>query len=711
MNIITSSLDRTLVLLAVAVVLQGCGEGQPTDEANTTPDAIQAGVEVQLNSFSTNTVDTNDSEIISSFASTALATGNPEVGPDAATSTDTVVIMNVTPVVLPEVAVVEGDVVAALTEEQTTVTSEESEMTPASELPIVGAALPVETTLVTTETPDSSTVDALDSSENEPLQTGSDSDADVTVVDVPGDSTVDSLVTSDNEQLQTGSDTDADVAVVDVSDNETVDAEVIVSENEPLKTDNNEVIPADINTGLSNDEQNIILGNGAGDAVCLNLDDGDFGSVADSDWNKWLSEFHFSIGEEYLTVEPQDDGFSALRQRFVPSSIGTDRAVVGARLPKQRIYRLTQSFYLEPEFDWGGSYEGGKLGFGFAGGTKPTGGTIDPNGFSSRLMWRGNGDGTGRIVIYSYAADRPNQYGEDIRYGDANVPIGEWFTVVMEVTANSSSQVSDGRIRGWIDGELVLDQQNMGWQLAGGAPMIDYLYYSGFYGGNSTAWSPSFTTHMKTRDVCWAAVVGDYSGIDPDNGRLIVATTDNPNDFQNDPSLVDDGLRGFVGIVEESLINIRSVAPVAPLLVQQYYDVAIAELTAIVINSSQVTDQTLSVNPVPLLRNAADQLNFASTVSEGDNVQAKAISGVQAALGIALLRSSELAIAVVDSAMSAKSCSDIATSPNCGVADDISVEINSLLESIQLESTPMYEKFYNAEAIWNRSVDALNSLD
>jgi len=283
----------------------------------------------------------------------------------------------------------------------------------------------------------------------------------------------------------------------------------------------------------SNFDQNIILGSGAGHAVCLYLGDEthDFGSVTDSDWDGWVREFHFSVGEEFLAVDQQDKGSMALRQRFIPSSIGTDRAVAGARLPPHRTYRLTQSFYFEPGFEWGGKYEGGKLGFGFAGGTRPTGGTVDHNGFSSRLMRTGNGDVTGRIVIYSYAADRSDEYGEDIRYGDVNVPIGEWFTVVMEVTANSSPQVSDGTVRGWIDGELVLNRQNIGWQLSGDTPVVDYLYYSGFYGGESGDWSPSSTTYMKTRDVCWAAVVDEYSGIDPDNGRLVVATTKNPNRY------------------------------------------------------------------------------------------------------------------------------------------------------------------------------------
>lgn len=501
----------------------------------------------------------------------------------------------------------------------------------------------------------------------------------------------------------------------------TLSVDVVDSrENEQSLTDGNGGESVDLITSQSNDVQQIILGNRAGDAVCLHLGDEDkgFGNVEDSDWKRWVSEFHFSIGEEFLAVEPQDDGSAALRQRFIPSSIGTDRAVVGARLPASRTYRLTQSFYFEPGFDWGGKYEGGKLGFGFAGGTRPTGGTIDPNGFSSRLMWRGNGDGTGRIVLYSYAADRSDKFGEDYRYGDGNVPIGEWFSVTMEVTTNSSTQKSDGVVRGWINDELVLDRQNVGWQLAGNTPVVDYLYYSGFYGGNSTDWSPSSTTHMKTRDVCWAAVVDGYSGIDPDNGRLLVATTENPNELLADTSEnaeleanFRERQRALVGISEESLTNIRSVAPVASLLTQRLYDDAIAELTAIVINTDQVTDRSLSVNPVPLLKNAADQLEFAFTLNEGNEVQRTAITGVQEALRFAALRSSELAIAVVENAMSISSCSDIISSPNCGVANEILLEISSLLENTQSESTSIDDIFITAEAIWNRSVDALNALD
>ncbi len=467
-------------------------------------------------------------------------------------------------------------------------------------------------------------------------------------------------------------------------------------------------------------DENIILGSSAGDAMCLHLGDENegVGSVSDSDWDRWLSEFHFSIGEQFLAVEPQGEGSTALRQRFIPSSIGTDRATVGARLPAYRTYRITQSFYFEPGFDWGGRFEGGKLGFGFGGGTRPTGGTVDPNGFSSRLMWRGNGDGTGRVVIYSYSADRPDRFGEDIRFGDVNVPIGEWFTVIMEVTTNSSTQVSDGTMRGWINGELVLERQNVGWQLAGDTPIVDYLYYSGFYGGNSTDWSPSSTTHMKTRDVCWAPVVDGYSGIDPDNGRLVVATTENPsgpfadmseeNEFE---ATVSERQRRLLGSAEETLINIRSVAPVASLLTQRSYDETIAELTQIVINAGHATNRSLSGNPVPLLQNAAKQLEFALTINEENTLQTEAIVNAQDALRVVALRASALAVAVVENVMNVSSCGEVTSSSKCSESNEILIEISSLLESIRPSSTSIDETFFTTEVIWNRSVDALNSLN
>lgn|GEM_PF-1111549 len=284
----------------------------------------------------------------------------------------------------------------------------------------------------------------------------------------------------------------------------------------------------------------IIVGNGPGDASCLRLPStaSGFGSISQNDWSSWVDDVRFSIGTSHLELPGETNGYRALRQKFVPASNGTARVITAANLPEARTYRLVQSVMFEDGWDWGGeSSQGGKIGFGLSGGTSPTGGAIDHAGFSARMIWRGNRDGTARMAIYSYAADRPGTYGEDVYLGEFLAPIGEWFDLAMEIQTNSNIDEADGRMRAWVNGELLLDRSNVAWQTEGGTPSVDNLYYSTFYGGNSSAWSPDRTTHAQIRDVCWSPVVDGYSGIDPDAGRIQAPTQAELYALLNDVSI------------------------------------------------------------------------------------------------------------------------------------------------------------------------------
>lgn len=272
----------------------------------------------------------------------------------------------------------------------------------------------------------------------------------------------------------------------------------------------------------------VIVGSNPGDATCIHLDGGyaDFGTLSKDNWRAWIPDVRYSIGDDFLAVENAGTEGDVIRQKYVPSSIGSARVISASTIPVQKTYRLAQSIYLEPGWDWGGdASQGGKLGFGFGGGTSPSGGSVDYAGFTARIMWRGQLDGTAKIGIYSYAADRPKQYGEDILIENYLAPIGEWINLIIEIQTNSSISSYDGRMRIWLDGEEVLDKQNVGWQLAGGEPSIDSLFYSSFYGGSDSSWAPDTTTYAKVRNVCWSPVIGGYSGIDPDQGRYIVEST------------------------------------------------------------------------------------------------------------------------------------------------------------------------------------------
>ena len=252
---------------------------------------------------------------------------------------------------------------------------------------------------------------------------------------------------------------------------------------------------------------------------CLVLpdSDSDFGTITKADWESWIGNVRFAIGSEFLAVEESQDKKRTLRQKFVPHARGTNRVLAGANLPSARGYRLTQSVYLEPGFEYGGRNEGGKLGFGFGGGSAPSGGEVAPDGFTARFMWRGNKDGSAYITMYSYASDRHTNlpWGDNYPLEHFSVPIGEWFELSMEVTANSSISRADGSARAWVNGELSMERNNIFWQSDGDMPVVEHLFYAAFYGGNDSSWSPGKTTYVRFADICWSPVIDGESGINP----------------------------------------------------------------------------------------------------------------------------------------------------------------------------------------------------
>jgi len=255
-------------------------------------------------------------------------------------------------------------------------------------------------------------------------------------------------------------------------------------------------------------------------ARCLQIPSStiELGAVSEKDWQKWLgsNKLKHAGGIEFHELGQDQDAYF-LRQELIPSEKGSPRVNISARVKAKRTYRLSQKIYLEPGFDWGRKNQGGKLGFGFGGGTTPTGGQLQPDGFTARFMWRGNDDDSARIVVYSYASDRTQNipYGDDHPLTGFDVPVGEWFTLVMEVKTNSSVSTADGSLKAWANGQLLVDLENIHWQSEGGQPAIQQLLFSTFYGGASIDWAPNNPTHIRFADVCWAPVVDGYTAINP----------------------------------------------------------------------------------------------------------------------------------------------------------------------------------------------------
>jgi hypothetical protein len=141
------------------------------------------------------------------------------------------------------------------------------------------------------------------------------------------------------------------------------------------------------------------------------------------------------------------------------------------------------------DFDW---VQGGKLP-GLGGGTTPTGGNFDPDGFTSRYMWRKGG----RLVVYLYWAGQASaanatgrQYGVDLDCG-VTMERGRDYTLRQRVTMNTPGK-PDGVLEVWVDGRPVLRRADLLFRDAPGKTwQIDRFFFSTFHGGNDPSWAPS----------------------------------------------------------------------------------------------------------------------------------------------------------------------------------------------------------------------------
>lgn len=147
---------------------------------------------------------------------------------------------------------------------------------------------------------------------------------------------------------------------------------------------------------------------------------------------------------------------------------------------------LSYRVRFEDGFDY---VRGGKLP-GLGGGTTNTGGRrpTGTDGWSARMMWRAGG----RAVFYVYHPDQSSRFGDDLRWGSILRPVrfraGIWHHVVHHVVLNTPGE-HDGRIRGWMDGELVADYSGVRFRDIDEIA-IDALLFSTFFGGSGPEWAP-----------------------------------------------------------------------------------------------------------------------------------------------------------------------------------------------------------------------------
>ena len=207
--------------------------------------------------------------------------------------------------------------------------------------------------------------------------------------------------------------------------------------------------------------------------------DAAFGSGAD--WTTGLQD---------LAVVNDSNG-TYLQQRYVPTNAGSPVVSFPIPIAGGPEVWLSYRVYFAPGWEWA---KGGKLP-GLAGGTYPTGGKFDDNGFSARLMWRE--DGT--MSVYAYHQDRRGKWGEDFFLVEADgrrwqAPVGQWFTITERIKMNTTGETYDGEVEVWIDSVQRLRQTGLRWR-KNTSYTADAFLYSSFYGGSDASWAPSVTTY------------------------------------------------------------------------------------------------------------------------------------------------------------------------------------------------------------------------
>lgn len=183
-----------------------------------------------------------------------------------------------------------------------------------------------------------------------------------------------------------------------------------------------------------------------------------------------------------LAVLTDDNGGRIIRVTYPQGKWGSSDsgAQFMTELPPQREYKCSYRVRFSEDFDFA---KGGKLP-GLAGGNATAGlKRPDGDGWTARYMWRKRG----ALVLYLYHIDQRGKQGDDISLDVRAVP-GQWLKLTQIVTVNRLNQ-TDGRIRVWVNDNLVLDRKNLHLQKNGKAP-VDRFYFSTFFGGNGADWAP-----------------------------------------------------------------------------------------------------------------------------------------------------------------------------------------------------------------------------
>jgi hypothetical protein len=187
--------------------------------------------------------------------------------------------------------------------------------------------------------------------------------------------------------------------------------------------------------------------------------------------------------------------------KYVPSSTGTPVLFsLKAIQPPKREATMQYDILFKKGFEW---VKGGKLP-GFLGGPKDvkTYGCVVPqpiNAWSLRLMWTNKGG----IQLYKYDQDRRTNGARcgTVVYSRSFLQTEKWYRFKLYMKVNSHANARDGSARFYVNNSLLLESKNIPWRGVNDSALIDWIFFTTFYGGHDKTWSPSKTTYAQIKNV------------------------------------------------------------------------------------------------------------------------------------------------------------------------------------------------------------------
>ncbi|GAA1240481.1 hypothetical protein GCM10009609_00150 [Pseudonocardia aurantiaca] len=208
---------------------------------------------------------------------------------------------------------------------------------------------------------------------------------------------------------------------------------------------------------------------------------------------RFSSDGDFGLDIAQLVTDPEAPGGTLLRVPYPAGSAsrGTDGPEGGMQAYMQLpepvdVLDLSYQVRFPADFDF---VKGGKLP-GLYGGTVTSGKRIPDgtNGFSTRYMWRADGDGE----VYAYLPTS-EEHGTSLGRGCWMFDSGSWNTIRQRVQLNTPGE-RDGRITVWQDDQLVLDRPGLEFRTTDEL-RIDGLFFSTFFGGDDSSWASPVDQH------------------------------------------------------------------------------------------------------------------------------------------------------------------------------------------------------------------------